>query len=185
MADILYPIQELGSTDVLRYAVRNVRGVEPHTASPSDRSGFNEEAEFTARVDRALRTEHTAGGIHTGWKFPCANLIINWDGSSYSVDNESEDRGVRHGDTSIATLTPGVAGEVTITLTTALPSATINVAGIYTARPRLGATTHTIVKTVLRSVTSTTVFKVWRWQGTAITSLALTDGAFNIAVWSK
>ena len=185
MADIIYPIQGIGSIEPLTYAVRNVRGVEPLAASPTDRSGFNEEAEFTARADKALRNEHTSVGIHTGWKFPCAIINILWDGTTYSIADDSEDRGVIHGTTSIGSLASTTAGVINVTLTTALPSSTIMVHTADAYSYSYYATADKIIQTVLKSITSTTVFQIYRWYGSSLTTLALTDGACSIAVWSK
>ena len=72
MADLLRKIERPGSSRPLQYAVRDVRGVEAPAAAPAERTGFNEEAEWTARADSSLLTQHDAQGRHGGLLFPRA-----------------------------------------------------------------------------------------------------------------
>ena len=87
MADpILWPILRPGvppgstrQSDIMLYAWRDVRGVEKPAAVPAKRPGFNAEAEWTARAERAFRREHNPEtGRHVGPKFPIGWISIGW-----------------------------------------------------------------------------------------------------------
>jgi hypothetical protein len=80
---LLYPPLRTGAddgsvsqSDLLLYAWRDVRGVEAPAAAPADRTGYNEEAEWTERAELALRREHRADGTHGGPKHPLAWIGI-------------------------------------------------------------------------------------------------------------
>jgi hypothetical protein len=79
VADQLRRIEKAGSTHPLVYAVRDARGVEAPAADPPDRRGFNEEAEWTRRAHASLYTQHGTGGLHGGWHFPRAIVLLSCD----------------------------------------------------------------------------------------------------------
>lgn len=76
MADRLGKVERMGSTRPLQYAVRDIRGVEAPAATPPDRTGFNEEADWSGRADAALDREHLPNGFHGGLKFPFAIVFL-------------------------------------------------------------------------------------------------------------
>ncbi len=106
MADLLRKIEVRGGSRPLQYAVRDVRGVEPLAAAPTDRTGFNEEAEWTGRADAALNNEHDAEGNHGGLKFPFCVVVVSGelDATVYppimrwTIDHGSTLRGVTYRD---------------------------------------------------------------------------------------
>jgi hypothetical protein len=94
VADQLRRIERAGSTRPLLYAVRDVRGVETPEEAPTERSGFNEEAEWTGRADKAINCEHDAEGKHVGLKYAkCVIVLTSEDdgagGTTWGVDGKS------------------------------------------------------------------------------------------------
>jgi hypothetical protein len=81
VSDQLRRIERAGSTRPQFYAVRDVVAVESPAASPADRAGFNEEADWTTRAHPSLRTQHDGAGMHGGWLFPRAIVLLFFDDS--------------------------------------------------------------------------------------------------------
>jgi hypothetical protein len=117
VAKLLFPILRPGApagstaqADLLLYAWRDVRGVEAPAAAPPARSGFNAEAEWTERAERAYRKEHDDNG-HKGPKFPIGCIwlrIVYVSGPNLvTIRDESTLYGVRHGDVAIGTVDMG------------------------------------------------------------------------------
>lgn len=82
MSNLLFPILRRGAADgaaaqadLLVYATRDYRGVE--AGGDADRTGFNEEADWSARCEEALTREHRADGCgHRGPKHAFADIRI-------------------------------------------------------------------------------------------------------------
>jgi len=111
VADLLRKIERAGSTRPLLYAVRDVRGVEHPDADPAERSGPNEEGEWTERADKALRNQHP----HGGWQFPSVVIVLSAKrigGVPWRfIDPESSRDGVRQGDSAFCTMLTGQDGD--------------------------------------------------------------------------
>lgn len=176
MSDAFYPVLSAGAAvppprdqdGFTLYALRSFRGVESPAAAPgaTTRRGFNAEAEHTARADAALRAEHDANGIHATVKIARAVLFLEYDGLSYELHQESEDRGVVHADASIATLTVTAVGQVKIVLATAMPSTDLVVVDLIDDEE---AADDDSVMCLLSSVTDASTFYVERWAGDSST----------------
>lgn len=176
MADALYPVIGAGITpppprdqdSAVEYGLRSFRGVEAPAAAPgtTTRRGWNAEAEHTARADAALLAEHDAAGIHATVKIARAVLFLEYDGSGYTLLDESEDRGTEHGDSSIATVTITATGQVKVVLTTAMPSTDLAVVDVCEDAE---ADDDDSVMCLLSSVTDASTFYVERWAGDAST----------------
>lgn len=183
MADIFFPIQQRGSTELVSYAVRDFRGVEPTAVDPSDRAGWNEEAEFTARADKAINNEHDAAGNHDTLKIARAMLILRYDGADYFLDDESTHGGTRHGTTSIATVSKISAGICKITLVTAMPSAYITGGGLIAQDGESGNCLGAWVD--LATPPTTTIVYVRIYFGASVAALVLADMDAAIDLWSN
>lgn len=186
----LTPCLDFGSSsnlDVIGYAARDFRGVEALAAPPTDRRGFNEEAEWTGRAEVALTTEHTAAGVHSTLKIARAILVLQWDGTtgagSYTARSSSYSLGTSG--SAVATVVRDAVGEVTITLADAMPS-TYMVPYSLTEEFLNPAdfANRTRVRCYCKLITSTTVFTVWRWAGT-LGALAKADGDMVLAIYAE
>jgi hypothetical protein len=92
VADLLRRIERRGSTQPLYYSLRDVRGVEPVAADPTDRAGYNEEADWARRADASLDREHNLWGRHGGWQFPRAFVWVGaLNGSLFAIDAWRDD----------------------------------------------------------------------------------------------
>jgi hypothetical protein len=121
----------VSQTDLLLYAWRDVRGVEVPAAAPPDRTGYNEEAEWTERAEIALRKEHNADGTHGGPKHPLAWIGVRFEvqeipGSGYVavpvIDRASRIAGmVPHSDDPIGEITEKAIGEYALKIYNSLP----------------------------------------------------------------
>ncbi len=191
MADAFYPVITAGVTpppprdqeSFVQYALRSYRGVETPAAAPgtTTRRGFNAEAEHTARADAALLAEHDENGIHATIKLARAFFFVDYDGSAYTISDESEDRGTLHGTSSIATVTKeATTGRIKIVLTTAMPTADMWLEDVIEDED---AVDTDAVLCLLHSVTSSTTFYVERWMGDSASSgMVKAHGSFRFAV---
>ena len=191
MSDALYPVLSAGATPppprdqdgFVQYALRSFRGVESPAAAPSTttRRGFNAEAEHTARADAALLAEHDENGIHATIKLARAFFFVDYDGSAYTISDESEDRGTLHGTSSIATVTKqATTGRIKIALTTALPTTDIWLEDLIEDED---AVDTDAVQCLLSSVTDASTFYVERWMGDSATGgMIKAHGSFRFAV---
>ena len=194
MSNLLFPIFPLGAESgarVLTYGARDFREVEAPAASPAARQGFNLEAGWTARADKAVRNEHDANGIHATLKLGRVFLWGEYSsggGGSYTIHAYSEDRGTL-GAGIVTSVTLPAAGEAEITLATALPSSDLEVIDC-TEDFYLETGTTDYVRVLLETISSTVKFKIARYEGDSNASsgpgtMAKTHGDFFILVRSK
>lgn len=186
MADVFYPIQQFGGTELVSYAVRDFRGVEALATDPTDRAGFNEEALFTERADKAINNEHAADGSHDTLKLARAILGLRYDpvAVDYTLDPESTHGGVRHGTTSIATVSRISQGIVKITLATAMPSAYITGGGL-TAQESGSNPFGAWVDNATPPTTTIVYARIYYGTTSSPASLVLADSDVWLDLWSN
>lgn len=189
MPDVLTKILAPGTAETLAYAAGDFRGAEAIAANlaaalAASRRGFNLEAVWTAEADAAVRNQHDVNGIHTGTLHGLTYLRIAWNGATYAIDDDSEDRGAIQRDGAIATFTNPVPGRLEITMTTAFPSGKLAVYDAQEDDSDIASSTALIRRIRLRVSGSATVFTVDRYAGT-IGSLTRTNGTFAFYVTAK
>jgi hypothetical protein len=178
----LTPIRRVGSTSPQTYAQGDFIGTETSPTGLTDHRGFNEVADWTVRAYETLLIEHYDNGVHNSLRVPRALIIGNWDGALYTTTFQcyaQSTAGVVTIGTTAATLARPVAGEITVTLAHALPSSAYRIKDISVSTANAGPRVHVY----LVSITSTTVFRLRRWEGDPFDSMVATDGDFAVAVY--
>lgn len=176
----LYPIRKpdgSGGFESYRYGTRDHIGVEADGAT--EQRGFNEALAWLRRVGTTVGIEHNANGVHTTKKIARAFIKATWDGSAFATDEDSYLLGTSG--SSVATVAVISTGILEITLSSALAGTNITVEGCA-----IGVSSNNISGTIVRiqldSVTSTTKFRVRRYEGDEPATLALTTGSIALAV---
>lgn len=178
----LYPIQRVGTTSPQNYAQGDFIGTEASPTGLTDHRGFNELTDWVTRAYDTVITEHYDNGVHSTLRVPRAVIQANWDGVAYTSTFRSyaqSTAGVVTLGAGAATMTNPVAGEIVVTLAHALPSATYRIKDMCVASDNTGPRVHLY----LVSLTSSTVFRLRRWEGDPFDSMAATDGDFAVAVY--
>lgn len=195
MSAVLWPITEAGSldrsSDLLRYAQRDFYGVEAIAASATDFRGFNEMTAWTRRVEAAALGEHAAPGVHNTVKVARQIITLAWDGVAVTVVDVSYGQdtstATRLYGSAVATVSRAGAGLYDVTLIDPMPVASgyklIDFSrGNYDFTSAPAGVKH--VRVMLMSITNATQFRVGRFQGTNLATLALADGSACFALHS-
>jgi hypothetical protein len=178
----LTPIRRVGSTSLYYVAQADFIGVEVAPTGSTDHRGFNEALDWTVRLGDVLEQEHYTNGVHSTLRIPRAIVV----GGYHDVLGYSEFWGsyvqstagaVTYGNAAVTLAAGGGAGQITVTLATAMPSSTYRVVDMAYG----GSGNRVFVN--LTSITSTTVFSLTRWEGGSFSTAAATHGDFAVAVY--
>ena len=189
----LKPILTVGTTIVRpdntqEYLDGDAYGVQaPAVTTADDMRGPNEEFRFLRDSFEFATVEHDANGVHDTLQIARAFLDVSWDvgASAYIVSDHSYLLGTHQHLGAVATVADGAAGEITITLAAALPSATkyafIDLTGcIYDPTDNMKFT-----RTQLMTKTSSTVMALRRWEGATVAAMALAHGDFRVLIYAE
>lgn len=185
----LTPIRRLGSSSPYLVAGGDFIGVEAAPTGSTDHTGLNEAARWTIDVRATVDVEHYAEtGVHNTIRVPRALIVAFWNGSTYEVTADGSfcqdtSGNVTRG-TAAAALSRVADGQIDVTLAHAMPSATYRIKdatfGLNDAGYGINATR---VHVLLESLTSSTVFRIKRYEDPDFATLAAADGSFTIAVY--
>ena len=194
MALPLLPTLTVGATtpsanNVQAYVDSQTYGVQAAPVGTSDdMRGINEDFRFLRDAYDWALVEHDVNGYHDTLQIARGLLIVDYDANlgAYAVQGQSYLLGTyENAAPGLFTIASASPGEITVTLATALPSATAySVADMSEAR--YDATDNFLfVRTQLRARTSASIFTLRRWEATTVGGLALADGPFRIAIYGE
>lgn len=177
------------ASNVQAYVDGQTYGVQAAPVGTSDdMRGINEDIRFLRDAYDWALVEHDANGVHDTLQIARGLLIVEYDDNlaAYTVQGQSYLLGTHeHEAPGLFTIASASPGEITVTLATALPSATAY--GVADLSPSLYDATDNFlfVRTQLRARTSASIFTLRRWSGTTVAGLALADGPFRIAIYGE
>jgi hypothetical protein len=170
------------------YLDGDIYGVQAAPVTTADdMRGPNEEFRFLRDAFDFATVEHDANGIHDTLQIARALLDVTWNAgaSAYEVSGHSYLLGTHEHDGVIATVADGAAGEITVTLATALPSATKYAVVDLTGCLYDATDTMLFTRTQLMTKTSSTVMALRRWEGATVGTMAQAHGDFRILIHAE
>lgn len=194
MALPLLPALTVGTTtptssNLLAYLDGQTYGVQAAPVGTSDdMRGINEDFRFLRDAYDWAMVEHDANGVHDTLQIARGLLIVEYDDNlaAYAVQGHSYLLGTYENEApGLFTISSASAGEITVTLATALPSATAYAVADLSGSIYDSTDNFLFVRTQLRARTSASIFTLRRWQATTVGGLALADGPFAILIYGE
>ncbi|WP_373048408.1 hypothetical protein [Vulgatibacter sp.] len=175
----LKPITFPGSAQrPLRYAVRDPIGVE--SVGAPEPLGINRNLAWLRDVYDVTTAEHATSGHHDTPKIARAMLVLRWDAGEmeYVVDPGSYLLGTVGASVATITSSIGSPGVIEVTLSQALGSTRLGIAGASLWAPitAFDGSAAKLIRVCKASVTTTTKLAVNRYEGTTAAGLALAHG---------
>lgn len=194
MALPLLPTLTVGATtprasNVQAYVDGATYGVQAAPVGTSDdMRGINEDIRFLRDAYEWATDEHDVNGVHDTLQIARGMLLVEYDANlaAYTVLGQSYLLGTHeHEAPGLFTIASASPGEITVTLATALPSATAYAVADLSPSIYDGTDNFLFVRTQLRARTSASVFTLRRWEATTVAGLALADGPFRILIYGE